>query len=342
MAASWHKTTKSFCIGVVASGASIAGLVYPIMLKFLIAQIGFKKAQLAVAGLIAALSILAVFIAIPNPASAPRKPETWKGWFQVRIFWDKHAFRNPSFCWFTASIAWLFLGFYPIFFSLEEWAGARGLGRKDETPGGFRDVSLAHEVPRQDAIRTFYMLAIMNGCSTVGRMGSGWLSDKFGALNVHCVVTFVSSLLVLAVWTTANSVAHAMIFVIVFGMISGAVIGLPPASIAWVLGIHDPIAQQKLGQWVGMMYTMAAVPALTGPIISGYLITEYNTYLTVQLWAGICLFLSACCMLMAIFYADRSRAKEWAAAGRRRFSSATGSLFLSKTRSGAVSEKEQV
>lgn len=109
----------------------------------------------------------------------------------------------------------------------------------------------------------------------------------------------VSSIFILLLWTFANKTGTALAFVILFGVVSGAVIGLPPASVADILG-HDPVQQSKLGQWVGMMYTVAAPFALAGPVIGGYLISQYGTFLTVQLWSGFCLFLSGAFMLAAI------------------------------------------
>jgi MCP family monocarboxylic acid transporter-like MFS transporter 10 len=131
---------------------------------------------------------------------------------------------------------------------------------------------------------------------------------SWGALNVHCGVTLVSSFFVLLLWTFSTTTGTALSFVILFGMVSGAVIGLPPASVADILG-HCPTQQakvwsvstqiriltniQQLGQWTGMMYSVAAPFALLGPVIGGYLITKYNTFLTIQLWSGSCLLLSA-------------------------------------------------
>jgi len=112
------------------------------------------------------------------------------------------------------------------------------------------------------------------------------------------IATFLASLLVLCLWSLASNVAATVAFVIIFGAVSGAVIGLPPASMAYILGPcrHQ---QTKLGQWTGMMYTGASVFALTGPVIAGYLISEYDTYLTVQLWSGFSLLGSAGCMAAA-------------------------------------------
>lgn len=163
-----------------------------------------------------------------------------------------------------------------------------------------------YTTPSNNAVRTFYLLSIMNATSTIGRVASAYLCDKFGALNVHVVVTFIASVLVLVGWTLSNTVPAAIAFVVLFGIFSGAVIGLPPASVAYILGPD----QANLGQWTGMMYSLSAVPALAGPVIAGYLISEYESYLTVQMWSGGCLLISAFCMGMAIFYRAKATPQE--------------------------------
>jgi MFS family permease len=97
---------------------------------------------------------------------------------------------------------------------------------------------------------------------------------------------------------------------VMFGIFSGAVIGLPPASVAYILG-PGPIAQSRLGQWTGQMYSTAAPFALTGPVIAGHLISHYGgNYLTVQCWSGVCLLLSASCMAAAVFFRWRMGEEE--------------------------------
>lgn len=51
-----------------------------------------------------------------------------------------------------------------------------------------------------------------------------------------------------------------------------------------------------------MMYSFAAIPSLVGPIVAGHLVTEYSTYITVQMWSGANLMVSAACMLVARWY----------------------------------------
>lgn len=148
----------------------------------------------------------------------------------------------------------------------------------------------------------------MNGASTVGRLCLAHFSDLSGALNMHIGSQLTASLLTLLFWTLVGSETGAIAFCVVFGVFSGMVIGLPPASIGNILNCtytspeNKLMAKSKLGHWTGMMYTFAAIPALTGPLIAGHLITKYNTYLTVQLWSGACLMISCACMCVSRWY----------------------------------------
>ncbi|CAK4023015.1 MFS general substrate transporter [Lecanosticta acicola] len=299
--ATWFKKAKSLAVGIVASGASIAGLIYPVMFRYLNQDLGFNHAQFCVSALTCATSALAIYIARPNPSHIIRTPETW---FDINVFWDKTAFkRNRAFLWLVVSISFLFFGFYAVFFNLEEWAVDLGFGTRQANDIK-ANKGLPDEEPRRQ-IRTYWLLAIMNASSTLGRIGAGLTSDMLGALNVHCFVTYVASILVLCLWSLTSNLDGAIAFVVVFGAFSGAVIGLPPASVAYVLG-PDPAEQAHLGQWTGMMYSCASVWGLTGPLIAGHLITHYKTYLTVQMWAGACMFLSATCMAIGIWCRRRS------------------------------------
>jgi len=122
---------------------------------------------------------------------------------------------------------------------------------------------------------------------------------------------FVSSILIFFWWTFAKTVSSAMGFVIVFGAVSGAVIGLPPASIANIIKSSPGVDLSRLGQWTGMMYTLAAPFALTGPVIAGYLISKYDTYITVQMWSGSCLFLASLCLIASWISARRMESRRF-------------------------------
>ncbi|EOA89928.1 uncharacterized protein SETTUDRAFT_104871 [Exserohilum turcica Et28A] len=300
VASTWFPKRRGLAVGYVACGASVAGTIYPTMLRYLIQSVGFNNAVRYVATLTSVTCIYSFIFCTTDPAHEHHTPKTWGS---IGTWVDGEAFRNKAWCWFTAGIAFMFFGFYPVFFNLEEWASVRGYGTRDRTGSPVSPSDTTNK-----PLQTFWLLVIMNGASTVGRMLLAHFSDRIGAVNMHIGSQFTASLLTLILWTLAGSETDAIAFCIVFGIFSGMVIGLPPASIGNILNCSytapgtTHFAKKKLGHWTGMMYTFAAIPALTGPIIAGHLITSYETYITVQMWSGTNLLISCLCMCVSRWY----------------------------------------
>jgi len=151
-----------------------AGLVYPILFKFLLTEVGFNNAVRYNATLVGITCIVSFFLAVPNPNHKFRKPDTWA---RVSVWIDPEAFKDAAWCWFTASICFVFFGFYAIFFNLEDWAAYGGFAYKDVPPGF--DIGLGQAEVQNDAIRTFWMLCILNISSTAGRILSATYAEKY-------------------------------------------------------------------------------------------------------------------------------------------------------------------
>ncbi|KAL9090516.1 MAG: hypothetical protein Q9165_005277 [Trypethelium subeluteriae] len=266
-----------------------AGLIYPVMVKYLIGIQGFNADVRYTALSTVATSIFAFLVVQPSPAHQFRKPP--QGWTSLSTWIDVDAMRNPTFVWYMVSISFMFFGFFAVFFSLEEWAAVKGFGLKKSPTLP----ALPSEQPK-DAIRTFWLLSIANACSTLGRLASAYLADALGALSIHLVFTASGSLLCLCLWTLARTFAAAIAFAVLFGAVSGAIIALPAAGVAEILGPTRE-AQAKLGQWTGMVFSASAAFTLTGPVVAGHLVSRYGSWLAVQLWAGLCLAVASLCMV---------------------------------------------
>ena len=187
--ASWFVKRRGLAVGITASGASIgmsapaprldcfnpnsslrlAGLIYPVMFKFLVAQEGFPIAVRYLTILVGCTSFLAFLCAIPNPGATLRVPEKW---LRSEVWVDKSAFQHRPYTWFIAAMCFIFLGFYPVFFNLEGWAQWKGIGIKEDIAGG------TGGLPGEGGFRTFYFLSISNGCSTIGRVLGAYLCDR--------------------------------------------------------------------------------------------------------------------------------------------------------------------
>lgn len=87
------------------------------MLRSLIEALGFNNAVRCVAGLTSLTCIYSFIFCTPDPAHDHHEPKRWRA---LRTWFDTEAFHNKAWCWFTAAIAFMFFGFYPVFFNLEE------------------------------------------------------------------------------------------------------------------------------------------------------------------------------------------------------------------------------
>jgi MCP family monocarboxylic acid transporter-like MFS transporter 10 len=117
VASTWFPKRRGLAVGYVACGASVAGVVYPTMLRYLIEALGFNNAVRCVAGLTTITCLYSFIFCTPNPDHDHHEP---KKWLAKRTWFDTDVKDNRPFWWFTAAVAFMFFGFYPIFFNLEE------------------------------------------------------------------------------------------------------------------------------------------------------------------------------------------------------------------------------
>ncbi|KAG2016883.1 hypothetical protein GB937_006086 [Aspergillus fischeri] len=107
------------------------------------------------------------------------------------------------------------------------------------------------------------LVPILNGASFFGRTMPNYIADKVGRFNVMLVMTSLSAILVLALWLPARGNGALITFAALFGITSGAIIGLGPVLIVSI----SPMSE--LGYRMGTVLAFAAVGTLTSPPIRG-------------------------------------------------------------------------
>ncbi|GIJ92456.1 hypothetical protein Asppvi_011438 [Aspergillus pseudoviridinutans] len=107
------------------------------------------------------------------------------------------------------------------------------------------------------------LVPILNGASFFGRTVPNYIADKVGRFNVMLVMTSLSATLVLALWLPARGNGALITFAALFGITSGAIIGLGPVLIVSI----SPMSE--LGYRMGTVLAFAAVGTLTSPPIGG-------------------------------------------------------------------------
>jgi len=125
----------------------------------------------------------------------------------------------------------------------------------------------------------FYLVAVANFSAGVGRVVSGLLGDRFGAMNIITIFTAMTGVATIA-WPFCRTIPKITGISIVYGFFSGAWIALIGAASGQMGGIED------IGRRIGAVNTIAGIGALCGPPISGLFENSRLGYIAVGYFAG--------------------------------------------------------
>ncbi|KAL1967421.1 hypothetical protein VTN77DRAFT_3206 [Rasamsonia byssochlamydoides] len=274
--ATWFHHKRGLAFGLTMSGSSTGGVIFPIMIDHLIVNVGFAWSMRISAFMILGLLIIANLTVKARTAPHPQPPMTVKEFFSP-LTETTYALTAAGNFLFTFGL------FIPINYLIVQ-AIAGGMSP-----------SLAN-----------YLIPILNAASLFGRIIPGILSDKLGRYNTFVVVSFLTAILVLALWIPTSSNAALMLFAGFFGFSSGAFISLGPALIAQI----SPI--RKIGIRQGLLFAMMSVAALTTSPIAGAIVShEHGRFTGLKVFAGVmCLAGSTLTLLARYFVVGMSPMKK--------------------------------
>ncbi|OAX79793.1 hypothetical protein ACJ72_05887 [Emergomyces africanus] len=249
--ATWFFKRRAFAIGISASGASIGGVIYPIMVAKLVPRVGFGWTMRICAFLILGLCIIAN-LTVKSRIKPQPKPFKLKDF--VSPFLEMPFFLATTGIWLS-----LFGLYLPFTFMV---SFARYHGMSPHLAG--------------------YLVSIMNATSTLGRIIPGYAADRLGRFNVMIIVSLVNVIVVLALWIPSRGNIPLILFTAVFGFSSGSMASLTPAVIAQISDVR------QIGVRTGAMFAVTSIAALTGNPIGGALVGNIKqpTYWRMQLFTG--------------------------------------------------------
>lgn len=210
----WFSSHIGLAVGIAASGSSLGGVIYPIVLYRLIGQIGFPWAVRTIAFI--ALGTFIIPVIAMKQRIKPPKP---------RAFIDWAAFTDAPYITFALATLVMFVGnsvliFYISYYPINKHFTNNSLG--------------------------FYMAAIFNAASVFGRIAPNAVSDHIGVFNTFVPMALVLSITVfcmLGVTNTAGMVVEAVIT----GFFSGVMVALPPVCFA-MLTENKALIGTRIGQ----------------------------------------------------------------------------------------------
>lgn len=135
----------------------------------------------------------------------------------------------------------------------------------------------------------------MTPCSIFGRTLPGYLADRVGRYNIMVIFSYISGILVLALWLPSRSNAPVIVFSALYGFGSGAFVSLAPALIAQISDLRE------VGVRNGTCFSIISFAALTGTPIGGALVPDvlHGSYTKLQVFCGVVMVAGATLFVVA-------------------------------------------
>ncbi|TVY93615.1 Fujikurins efflux protein [Lachnellula willkommii] len=247
----WFFKNRAAAYGIMASGSSLGGVIFPIMVTKLIPQIGFPWTMRAAAFMILGMMVIANLTVKARLAPKP-KP--------LVLMEFVRPLRQPAYALICLAAFTFFFGtFLPFNFVILQ-AQKNGMSKN----------------------LSDYLLAILNAASIFGRILPGFIADRVGRFNVMIATSAFSAIIVLGLWLPSSSNAPIIVFCALYGFSSGAFVSLSPSLIAQISPIRE------IGVRTGTFFFCVALAGLTGSPIGGALLSQDNgEFRYLQIFCGV-------------------------------------------------------
>ncbi|KPM46531.1 hypothetical protein AK830_g116 [Neonectria ditissima] len=249
-AAGWFNRKRGAAFGILFTGSSIGGVVFPIMVSRLISEVGFGWAMRICAFLMLFLLVIAKLTVRPFQPPRPQKitkAQLLKPFTEIEFLCTTVGFFLFSYGFFVTIV----------YLPVEAYS-----------------VGMSPDLAQ-------YVLSILNAASLFGRLFAGFLSDKIGRFNVFIVVCYLSGIMTLGLWLPDTSDAALIAFAILFGFFSGAYISLITPLVMQI----SPMAE--IGFRTGIILLVSAIGGFTANPINGAILESAGGWTGLKVFSGV-------------------------------------------------------
>ncbi|KAI4283174.1 MAG: hypothetical protein L6R38_002365 [Xanthoria sp. 2 TBL-2021] len=195
---------------------------------------------------------------------------------------DTEALREPAFMVYIPAFLTLCCGYFVPLFYIPSYA-------------------ISHLRTSDDM--AFYLLALTNAGSLIGRLLPGLLPQWLARVEAFPVATTATGLIVL-LWLQVNNLGGFVAFCVIYGLSSGILITL--ATIMVPLLAPPGIVETRIGTRLGMSYFGAGIGVLIGSPIAGALTdTSKGDFVGAQGWGGATLLAGAALLIYPWLFVRR-------------------------------------
>lgn len=246
----WFDSRRGTAFSILATGSSLGGVVFPILITKLINNVSYGWAMRTGAFLIAAMLTVTNLTVRQHSNIRPRKE------FSLGML--KRPFSELRFVLLLAGLALVPFGLH--------------------TPITYLPTLAIHVGVTKDLAQN--LVSVYNGASLFGRICSGLMADRFGRFNIFITSCYVAGVLVVAMWIPGTAAAVTIAFAGMFGLFSGAYIALVSALVAQI----SPI--EEIGYRNGISNLAQSIGGLLSTPIAVIILQQPNGGVWVKVYAG--------------------------------------------------------
>ncbi|KAI0139127.1 MFS general substrate transporter [Hypoxylon sp. NC0597] len=239
----YFSTNAPLATAISMSGSSIGGIIYPVLFRQLQNSIEFEWTCRVFAIINACLLLISCFLIRPREILGAEPTSVTFNWRLLRD-WKLLLFGITALL--LNAVVDVPFYYIPIFVQY----------RLNLSPGVGDS-----------------LLAGLNASSLIGRLFLGWIAGHFKPLKIWQYCVLASSIL-LYCWSTVDTLAGTVAFVVLYGTLVGGLISLIPTSIRDIR--PEP---SVLGARIGLIEGFQGVGFLIGPPIAGAILESPAGYL---------------------------------------------------------------
>ncbi|KAF9193668.1 hypothetical protein BGZ50_007244 [Haplosporangium sp. Z 11] len=267
----WFIKNRGFVTGIAISGGGFGGLwLSPVVSNLLDAKgMRFTLLVIAIAQFVILIPTCMMFKTRIESGRERMKRIKRFGYRKgesleqdkKRKFVDFSIMKDTRFCLLFVAGIFIVTGYFTPFYFINSYATQHGI-----------ETSTAS-----------LMVGIMNGCSAVGRIIMGLISDKIGYINALFLSTLAATCSLFFIWIFAKTVEVMFLFSVVYGLCCGAYLSSTVSVSGAICG------QSRLATVTGIIYAGMAIGSTIGSPASGAILDSIGgktDYTAVIIFAG--------------------------------------------------------